>query len=125
MNQLAAKMSVPDKQINEDYQVELLALRGAGKRTTGVLNLVSAICIYWRLIVKYHTIKVHILGNYSPMLNTVCVTKLRKPQTPIYTEVYTLSPGEVSGSKHGDTSKEYQNERFLNSYEISVMSHQT
>ena len=104
----------------------MLALRGAGKRTTaGVLNLVCNIRLYWRLIVKYHTTEVQIPQNYSPMLNTVCVTKLRKPQTPIYKEVYTLSPGKVSGSKHGDTSKEYQNERFLNSYKISVMSHQT
>ena len=74
-------MSVPDKQIKEDYQVELLALRGAGKRTTGVLNLVSTICIYWRLIVKYQTTKVHILRNNNRILNTVCLTKLQKPQT--------------------------------------------
>ena len=59
--QLAAKMSVPEEQINEDYLVELVALRSAGKRAAEVFNLVSTIRLYWRIIVKYHTTKVHIL----------------------------------------------------------------
>ena len=57
--QMAAEMSVTEEQISKDYLVELLALRDAGKRTTGVLNLVSTIRIYWRLIVKYHETKLY------------------------------------------------------------------
>ena len=61
MVQMAVNMSVPEKQISKDYLVELLALRSAGKRTAaGVFDLVITICLYWRLIVKYHTTKVHI-----------------------------------------------------------------
>ena len=59
--QMAVKMSVPEEQINEDYLVELLALRSAGKRTAEVFNLVSTIRLYWLLIVKYDTTKVHII----------------------------------------------------------------
>ena len=72
---MGVNMSVSEEQINKDELGELLALRSAGKRTTGVFNLVITICLYWRLTVKYHTTKVHILRNYSPMSNTVCVTK--------------------------------------------------
>ena len=63
--QLVAKMSVPEEQINEDYLVELLALRSAGKRTAGVFNLVSTICLYWWLIVKYPTL---IMYTYSGII---------------------------------------------------------
>ena len=59
--QMAVKMSVPEEQINEDHLVELLALRSAGKRTAEVFNLVSTIRLYWLLIIKYDTTKVHII----------------------------------------------------------------
>lgn len=65
--QLAAKLSVPEEQINEDYLVELLPLRAAGKKTGGVFNLVSTMPLNWRLILKYHTNKVHILRNSTPI----------------------------------------------------------
>ena len=67
MVRMAVNMSVPEEQINKDYLVELLALRSAGKEAAQAFNLVSAIPLYWQLIVKYH--------------KTVCVTKLQKPQT--------------------------------------------
>ena len=65
--QPAAKMSVPEEQIKEDYLVELPALRSAGKRTAEVFNLVSTMPLNWRLILKYHTNKVHILRNSTPI----------------------------------------------------------
>ena len=60
---MAAEMSVTEEQINKDDLVELLALRGAGKQTAWVSNLVSAIPLYWWLIVKYHKTRVHRLQN--------------------------------------------------------------
>ena len=80
---MAVNMSVPEEQTSKDDLVELLDLRSAGKRAAGVFNLVRTIRLYQQIIVKYQKTNVHILRNYDPASNTVCVTKLKKPQRPL------------------------------------------